>query len=88
MNALVDSPEEAVDLKMRSNLMSCIAYEIRSWGLTQRKAATRTGVSAPRINDLLQGKIDRLSLSTLIKIAVRIGLTLDLRVYKIDRTPV
>ena len=48
---------------------------VRGWKVTQAVAARRLGVTQPRLNDLLRGKIDRFSLDTLIDLATRAGLS-------------
>jgi len=42
-----------------------------SW--TQAAAATRCGVTQPRMNDLLRGRVSRFSLDALVNIATAIG---------------
>ena len=56
-DALADSPEEAANLTLRSDLMDEIEGIIKSNGWTQAEAAKRCGVTQPRINDLLRGRI-------------------------------
>lgn len=72
-DALSDSPEEAANLRMRAALMRQIADLIRSKGWTQAEAAERCGVSQPRINDLLRGRISRFSLDALVNLAAALG---------------
>jgi predicted XRE-type DNA-binding protein len=42
-------------------------------GWTQTEAATRCGVTQPRINDLLRGRVSRFSLDALVNIATALG---------------
>ncbi len=74
------APEEAENLLLRAQLMS----EIRevSRGMTQAQAAKRFGVSQPRINDVLRGKIDKFSLDALVNILAKAGLRVEMRVRK------
>ena len=46
-------------------------------GWTQAAAAKRCGVSQPRINDLLRGKIDKFSIDALVNIATALGKRID-----------
>jgi predicted XRE-type DNA-binding protein len=46
-------------------------------GWTQAVAAKRCGVSQPRINDLLRGKIDKFSIDALVNIATALGKRID-----------
>ena len=46
--------------------------------MTQTEAAGRLGVTQPRLNDLLRGKIANFSLDTLINLATKAGLSVRL----------
>jgi predicted XRE-type DNA-binding protein len=70
-DALSDSPEEAATMKIRSDVMIAINDTIRAWDTTQAQAASRLGVTQPRLNDLLQGKINKFSLDTLLTSGAR-----------------
>lgn len=72
-DALEDSPEEAANLSMRSDLMIQISQVIEKNEWTQAEAAKRCGVSQPRINDLLRGRISRFSVDALVNIAAALG---------------
>jgi predicted XRE-type DNA-binding protein len=72
-DALADTPEEAANLRLRSALMQQIAAILEASGWTQGEAATRCGVTQPRINDLLRGRIARFSLDALVNIAAALG---------------
>ena len=72
-DALADTPEEAANLRMRAALMRQIAELVRSKGWTQAEAAERCGVTQPRINDLLRGRISRFSLDALVNLAAALG---------------
>jgi len=72
-DALADSAEEAANLKVRAELMRKIAALVQDKGWTQAAAAERCGISQPRINDLLRGRIGRFSLDALVNIAAALG---------------
>lgn len=72
-DAIADTPEEAANLRVRSELMDKISELIEQSGWTQGEAATRCGVTQPRINDLLRGRISRFSLDALVNIAAALG---------------
>jgi predicted XRE-type DNA-binding protein len=72
-DALADTPEEAENLRLRSELMDQIEKIIERKGWTQTEAAARCGVTQPRINDLLRGRISRFSLDALVNIASALG---------------
>ena len=75
-------PGEAENLKMRSDLMLAIERFYRRSGLTQAEAAKRLGITQPRLNALLKGKIDLFSLDALVNVATRAGLNVRLVVRK------
>lgn len=72
-DAVADTPEEAVNLRVRSELMDKIAAIIAAQEWSQTEAARRCGVTQPRINDLLRGRISRFSLDALVNIAAALG---------------
>ncbi len=72
-DAIADTPEEAANLRLRSELMDKIEELIKESGWTQAEAAKRCGVTQPRINDLLRGRISRFSLDALVNIASALG---------------
>ena len=76
------SKADAENLKMRSELMIRIDDYYRRSGLTQSDAAKVLGLTQPRLNALLKGKIDLFSLDALVTIANRAGLTVRLVVKK------
>lgn len=74
-DALEDTRAEAANMTMRSSLLIAIEQRVRSWNVTQTEAAERLGITQPRLNDLLRGKITNFSLDTLINLASQAGLT-------------
>ncbi len=72
-DALVDTPEQAANLQARADLMRQIAELIQAEGWKQVEAAERCGVTQPRINDLLRGRVSRFSLDALVNIATALG---------------
>ena len=72
-DALADSPEQAANLRARAELMQQIAAIVNKRGWTQVEAARHCGVTQPRINDLLRGRVSRFSLDALVNIATAIG---------------
>ena len=81
-DALTDSAEEAASMTMRSNLLSAGEQRVRRWKVTQAAAAHRLGITQPRLNDLLQGKIAKFSLDTLVDLAARAGLSVQIKIAK------
>jgi predicted XRE-type DNA-binding protein len=72
-DALADTPEEAANLTLRSDLMRKIETIVKKNNWTQAEAAKRCGVTQPRINDLLRGRISRFSIDALVNIASALG---------------
>jgi predicted XRE-type DNA-binding protein len=72
-DALTDTPEESANLTLRSELMDEIESIIKKSGWTQAEAAKQCGVTQPRINDLLRGRIARFSIDALVNIAAALG---------------
>lgn len=71
--AIADTPEQAANLRARAELMQRIAALIQAEGWKQVEAAERCGVTQPRINDLLRGRVSRFSLDALVNIATALG---------------
>jgi len=65
-DAIEDSKEQALNLKVRSRLMSALCEELNRRHLSQPKAALLLGVTQPRISDLKRGRVDLFSIDTLI----------------------
>ena len=82
-DALEDTTEEAANMKMRSVLMMAIERHVKSSKETQAAAAHRLGLTQPRLNDLLKGRIDKFSLDALVSIAVRAGMRPELKGLKV-----
>ncbi len=76
--ALGASPLEATNLDLRAGLMIDLRKIIRSHQWTQAVAAKKCGVSQPRINDLLRGRIDKFSIDALVNMAGALGQRVNL----------
>lgn len=72
-DAVADTPEQAANLRARAELMQKIAAIVKDSAWTQAEAASHCGVTQPRINDLLRGRVSRFSLDALVNIATAIG---------------
>ena len=72
-DALADTPKQAANLRARAELMQQIAAIVKKRGWTQMEAARQCGVTQPRINDLLRGRVSRFSLDALVNIATAVG---------------
>ena len=79
-DALADTPAEAANMKARSELLSALKARIRSWDMPQEAAAARLGITRPRLNDLLRGKLGKFSLDALVNLTTASGLMLEIRI--------
>ena len=79
-DALKDTPSEAENMKLRSNLMIAISETVAARDVTQMEAARRLEVTQPRLNDLLRGRIDKFSLDAQVALAARAGLAVHLEI--------
>jgi predicted XRE-type DNA-binding protein len=79
-DAIEDNSEDAANMTMRSEVMIAINDAVHGWGTTQARAARRLGITQPRLNDLLRGKINKFSLDTLLTLATRAGLRVKIDV--------
>lgn len=77
-DALCNTPSEAANMRLRADLMMHIADTVRENGWTQKQAAMFCGLTQPRINDLLNGKIDKFSLDALVNINAELGQSISL----------
>ncbi len=82
MPASRNAVEEPRNLALRSQLMRRIGELAVSGGLTQAEAAARLGMTQPRLNALLRGRIEQFSLDALVNVATRAGLHVALGVGK------
>lgn len=72
-DAIADTPEQAANLQARAQLMEQILAIIRANKWKQADAATHCGVTLPRVNDLLRGRVSQFSLDALVNIATALG---------------
>lgn len=72
-DAVADTPAQAANLQARAELMRQIAQIVKAADWTQAEAAEHCGVTQPRINDLLRGRVSRFSLDALVNIATALG---------------
>ena len=72
-DALAHTPQEAANMRARAELAQALKALVQAQGWTQAEAAQRCGVTQPRMNDLLRGRISRFSLDALVNMAVSSG---------------
>ena len=81
-DAIEDTPEQAENMRLRADLMHTLGQHIQDNGWSQTDAASRLGVTQPRISDLMRGKISLFSLESLIRMAVSAGLHVSIKIEK------
>src|SRR3546814_19851056 len=77
-DALADTEQEAANLKLRSSLLYEIRKVVQCWNVSQDEAGTRLGLTRPRTNALLRGKLAKFSLDALVNIAASAHLPVEL----------
>lgn len=80
--ALETSEEAAANMKMRAELMIALEHHIGLKEMTQAEMAATLGITQPRLNDLLRGRIQKFSLDALVNLASRAGLRVDVKVRR------
>jgi len=78
-DAIEPSPEEAASMKARSAVMLAVRKIVDGWDIAQIEAAKRLGITQPRLNDLIRGRIGRFSLDALVDLATRAGLSVHVK---------
>jgi len=79
-DALAESPSEALNLKLRARLMHEIRDRMSANNWTQAETANHLGISQPRVSDLVNGKISRFSLDSLVNMLAALGGDVQLEV--------
>ena len=72
-DAIADTPGQAANLRARAELMEKITAHVQNQGWTQAEAAQRCGVTQPRMNDLMRGRVSRFSLDALVNLSTELG---------------
>jgi predicted XRE-type DNA-binding protein len=72
-DALSDTAGEAANMQAKAELMRQIVTIINKTNWKQEEVAKHCGITQPRVNDLLRGKISRFSLDALVNIAAALG---------------
>lgn len=81
-DAIEDTAESAANMRVRAELMIEIERYVRKSDLSQTAAAKKLGITQPRLNDLLRGKIDKFSLDALVNMLGRIGRQVSVHIKK------
>jgi len=80
------SREEATALHIRSQLAATLEHYITRKGWSQAEAAKTLKVPQPTISKIVNGNIEKLSIEFLVKLAVRVGLPVNVSAGRATRT--
>lgn len=81
-DAIEKSHADAAAMKARADLMMAIREVVDEWASTQAVSAKKLGITQPRLNDLLRGRIDKFSLDALMSLAAQAGLSVRVEVVR------
>jgi predicted XRE-type DNA-binding protein len=76
--------QQSQNLLLRSQTMIALAHWFKASGLTQTEAAKTLGVTQPRFNQLLKGKIEIFSLDALVNMATSAGMRVGLNIRPVS----
>lgn len=78
-------PEEAANLRIRSQVMIQVRKILEGRKLTQTAAAKLFGVTQPRVSDLVRGRIELFSIDGLINMLAHAGVRVSVVVKRSRR---
>ncbi|MNW01139.1 hypothetical protein D3C71_1967340 [compost metagenome] len=81
-DAIEDTPAEAENMKLRSELMAALKNHIARSEMSQQQAAQLLGVTQPRVSDLMRGKINLFALDALVNMATAAGLHVQMTIQE------
>jgi predicted XRE-type DNA-binding protein len=81
-DAIEATPAKAANMRARADLMIAIQRAVAAWDVTQAVAARRLGLTQPRMNDLMRGRISKFSLDALMNLAAKAGLAVRVQVRR------
>ncbi|AZS80522.1 XRE family transcriptional regulator [Achromobacter spanius] len=81
-DAIEDTPAEAENMKLRSELMVALKNHIARSEMSQQQAAQLLGVTQPRVSDLMRGKINLFALDALVNMATAAGLHVQMTIQE------
>lgn len=79
-DAIEQDPSKSANLKLRSELMMKISAYVKQSKLTQTQAAEKLGVTQPRLNDVLKGRIEKCTVDRLVNMLSAVGYKVDLKI--------
>ena len=82
------SAQESQNLLLRSQTMVALVQWFEASGMTQVQAANSLGITQPRFNQLLKGKIGIFSLDALVNMATSAGMRIGLSIRPVTSVKV
>jgi predicted XRE-type DNA-binding protein len=82
------SAQESQNLLLRSQTMVALVQWFEASGMTQVQAANALGITQPRFNQLLKGKIGIFSLDALVNMATSAGMRVGLSIRPVTSVKV
>lgn len=80
--------QESQNLLLRSQTMIALVQWFEASGMTQATAAKTLGITQPRFNQLLKGKIEIFSLDALVNMATSAGMRVGLSIRPVTSVKV
>lgn len=77
---------DAEELKIKSGLAIEITRAVRRLGLTQQEAASRIGISQPKLSGLMRGNFSNLSETKLMECLNRLGYDIEIKLLPASRS--
>jgi len=81
-DAIENTPAEAENMRLRSELMMSLKKYIVDSGMNQSQAAKLFNITQPRVSDLMRGKINVFALESLVNMAAFAGLSVEISIKK------
>jgi predicted XRE-type DNA-binding protein len=76
-DAIEETTETSCNMRLRSDLLMKIANRVREWGVDQKEARHRLGITQARLSDLLSGRINQFNLNELLNLAKAADLKIE-----------
>ena len=79
-DAIAETPQEALNMKLRAGLIREIQAKVEAMVWTQAETAKQLGITQPRVSDLLSGKLSKFSLDALVNMLAAMGSEVKLKI--------
>ena len=76
--------KSSADIRERVALMTALREHVQQRTGTQAQKAESLGITQPRLNDLLKGRVDKFSLDALVSLAQKAGLRVNVNVQPVQ----